>query len=378
MSDRTVLRGFGIGVAVLVVAIAAVFAIAAAWQWRVAVQATGDEVLDGAHAVQGELLRLHRDALMQLSTALCANPGFVAYVNRALGDGGVAPDVHSIQDQLAQRRSDLGLDAMAVLLPSGHMVAAVGAGIPDAIELGRDDRFAAALASSATTAGFVAIGARTWLVAFSPMTQGGVVVAVLMSARLHDAGVARDFATLSRAGYALVVPGDGTSRVAASSLDADQAQALSQVLAANPHWLSDAQALAGRATRSVDLVGFPAAVRARPITDATPGTAWLTIAPTRAVAWTSRVFAPLALALFGVLAALSVALWALWSEWIGPLLALAGVAEHSAVGDHAIAFAPRGAAAVRRIGQALNRAQTQLARHRPQPNSPRRRTTDRA
>jgi hypothetical protein len=365
-----------LGAAALVVAIAVVFALAAAWQWRLTAQAAGDDVLDAAQAVQGELLQLHRDALLQISTALSANAGLAAYINRALGDAATPPDVHSIQDQLAQRRGELALDAMAVLLPSGQLVAAVGTDIPDSVELGRDERFLAALASSSATAGFLVIGARCWQVAFAPLNQGGVVVAVLMSARRHDAVAAREFAALSHAGYALVVPGEDHPRLAASSLDVDDAQALSQALATNPHWLGEPPGLPGYA--AFGLAGFAAPVRVRPVADAIPGTAWLTIALPHSTAHVPRLFAALALALIGVLAALGVASWTLWRQWIGPLLALADVAERSVVGDHAIAFAPRGAAAVLRIGQALNRAQTQLGRYRPPPNSPRRRMTDRA
>jgi hypothetical protein len=375
VNDRAARRGFVVGAAALLVSIVAIFALAAAWQWRAAAQVADDDVLDNAQAVQGELLQLNRDGLLQISKALSANAGFVAYVNRALDDAnGSKADVHSIKDQLAQRRGELGLDAIAVLLPSGHLVAAVGEGVPDAIELGRDDRFAAAVASSSATAGFLAIGARTWQVAFSPMIQGGVVVAVLMTGRLHEAAVARDVAALSRAGYALVIPGDGLSHIRAASLEGADAIALSDAIAARRHWPGDALHIAA----TTRIAGFAAPLRVRAVVDATPGTAWLTIAPVRALAQGSRVFAPLALALIGVLAALAVAMWALWREWIAPLLALANVAEHSAVGNHAIAFAPRGAAAVRRIGQALNRAQALLGRHRPQPDSPRRRSTDRS
>lgn len=362
----------------LLFAVVAIVAVTGYCQVRGAERSVDDGALDAAQAVQGELLRLRGEGLQQVSKAIADNAGFVAYINRALGgsEGTAAADLHSIQDQLDQRRDLLALDIIAILLPSGHLVAAAGKGMPESFEFGRDDRFIEAVRTASVTSGMWSVNEGTWQVAFSPMVQGGNEVAVLLTGRRHDARVAREIASISRADYVLLRTGDSVPVLAASSLDGPATDELAKALRAHPEWMAEAAHAAVDARPPPGLGAFAPRLRFHVFTDA--GMSWLTIAPrVRASAIVRAVTVPLILALSGMLIALGAALWWVWHCWVSPLLALAKVADHSAVGDYSVAFAPRGAEAIRHIGQALNRAQAQLGRHRPAPGAPRRRTTDR-
>lgn len=377
MRYRTERAAIALKTILFLASILAVFVVAGVWQSRVAASSTGNDDLERARAAQVALLRSRRDDTLHASTAIAANGGFVAYVSRALGEpaAGAAVDTVSLRDQLAERRVGSGLDAIAVLLPSGRLVASVGKDLPDVVEFSRDDRFSAAMASASSTSGYLVVGPESFQVAFSPMTQGGSVIAVLLGARRLDADLARDFAASSGADYALVVPVDGAGlQVAASSLDANGARALSAALTSKERAPFGKQPI--NPWQSITVPGLDASMRVQPIADATPGTALLTIEAKRGKAPAPSIFVPLAGALFGVLVLIALAGAWVWRCWIEPTIALAKVAEHSAVGDYAIAFAPRGAEAIRRIGNALNRTQTQLHRQRPLPGSPRRRATD--
>jgi|GEM_PF-3280350 len=377
MSYRSERAAIALKTILFLASILAVFVVAGAWQSRLATSSTRDDDLERARAVQVALLRSRRDDTLHASTAIAANAGFVAYVSRALGEpaAGTAVDTVSLRDQLAERRVGSGLDAIAVLLPSGRLVASVGKDLPDVVEFSHDDRFSAAMASASSTSGYLAIGPEAFQVAFSPMTQGGSVIAVLLGARRLDADLTGDFTASSRADYALVVPVAGVGlQVATSSLDANGVRALSAALTSKEHAPFGEHPVSP--WQSITVPGLDASMRVHPIADAAPGTVLLTIEAKRGKAPAPRVFAPLAGALVGVLVLIALAGVWVWRAWIEPTIALAKVAEHSAVGDYAVAFAPRGAEAIRRIGNALNRAQTQLRRQRPLPGSPRRRATD--
>ncbi|WP_395683651.1 hypothetical protein [Dokdonella sp.] len=360
----------------LLLAVVAIVVVTGYCQVRGVERSVDDSALDAAQAVQGELLRLRSEGLQQVSKAIADNAGFVAYVNRALGgsEGAAVADLHSIQDQLDQRRDLLGLDIIAILLPSGRLVASAGKGMPETYEFGRDNRFIEAMRTAAVTSGMWSLNGQVWQVAFTPMIQGGNEVAVLLTGRRHDARVAREIAGTSRADYALLLAADAGPMPAATSLDPEAADNLAKALRAHPEWMTEATHAAVGAPPALD-GAFAPRVRFHVLADA--GVSWLTIAPAAHVgALACAVTLPLMFALSGVLLALGAALWWIWSYWVGPLLALARVADHSAVGDYSVAFAPRGAEAVQHIGNALNRAQAQLGRHRPAPGAPRRRTTD--
>lgn len=360
----------------LLLAIVAIVATAGYFQVRGVARSVDGDTLDASQAVQGELVRLRGEGLQQVTGAIAGNAALVAYVNRALGSADAPADVHSIQDQLEERRAVLGLDVLAILLPSGRLVASTGKDMPQIHEFGRDDRFIQASRTATTTAGMWSANEQvTWQVAFSPMVQGGSEVAMLLAGRRHDARVAREIAGTSRADYALVVGSDSGPLLAASSLDAETTGTLAKALRAHPEWMAEA-AQAANARAPLALGGFTRPVRVH--VDADAGVSWLTIAPKAHVDARARaVTVPLLFALAGVLLVLGAAMWWVWHYWVSPLLALARVADHSAVGDYSLAFEPRGVEAVRQIGNALNRAQAQLGRYRPAPGAPRRRNTDR-
>jgi HAMP domain-containing protein len=359
----------------LLLAITAIVAAAGYCQFRGVARTVDRDALDAGQAVQGELLRLRSEALQQVTSAIAANAALVAYINRALAADGSA-DVRSIQDQLDARRDVLGLDILAILLPSGHLVAGTGKDMPQIHEFGRDDRFIQASRTVGTTTGMWSANEQTWQVAFSPMVQGGSEVAMLLAGRRHDARVAREIAGTSRADYALVVHSESGPVLAASSLDADVAATLAKALRAHPEWMAEAAHAAANAQLPLALGAFEPALRVHALADT--GVSWLTIAPVARVDTRARaVTVPLLFALAAVLLVLVAALWWIWQNWVSPLLALARVADHLAVGDYSLAFEPRGAQPVRHIGNALNRAQAQLGRYRPAPGAPRRRNTDR-
>ena len=360
----------------LLLATVAIVATAGYFQVRGVARSADSETLEAGQAVQRELLRVRGEGLQQVTSAIAGNAALVAYINRALSGADGSADVHSIQDQLEERRAVLGLDVLAILLPSGHLVASTGKDMPQVHDFGTDGRFIQASRTASTTSGMWSANGQTWQVAFSPMVQGGSDVAILLTGRRHDARVAREIADASRADYALVVGSDSGPVLAVSSLDAGTADTLAKALRAHPTWTTEGARAAANAQAPLALSGFTPQVRVQILADA--GVSWLTVAPAAHIdARTRAVMVPLLFALAGVLLVLGAASWWMWHCWVNPLLALAKVADHLAVGDYSLAFAPRGAEAVQHIGNALNRAQAQLGRHRPAPGAPRRRNTDR-
>jgi hypothetical protein len=278
----------------LLLAILAIIATAGYFQFRGVARNADRDALDAGQAVQGELLRLRAEALEQVTSAIAANAALVAYMNRALAADGSA-DVHSITDQLDARRDVLGLDILAILLPSGHLVAGTGKNMPQIHEFGRDDRFIQASRTLGTTAGMWSANEHTWQVAFSPMVQGGNEVAMLLAGRRHDARVAREIAATSRADYALVVRSESGPVLAASSLDAGMADTLAKVLRAHPEWMAEAVHAAAGAQPPLALGAFEPALRVHALADA--GVSWLTIAPVARVDARARRDGPAAVLL---------------------------------------------------------------------------------
>lgn len=373
--QRNALLAFGgLGLVVL-----AIFAATTMWQWRSVAGYADAESLDVAQAVQKHALAQRSRQSEQVARAIVDNAGFVAYVGQAVSAGATdaaAVDSRSIRDQLDERREGLGLDVMAVVQNRGQLVASAGDALPESTAFDADPRFVQASTKGTQASGIWIVGPRTYQATFTPMKRAGNVVATLLTATLDTAKGEAAIAALSHADHALLVNAPDGPKIIASSLGVEASAGLLAALRARPELMVPSPIGADPATVDSNGGSSTSSLRFTALPD--PGIMLVTAIGSKARdAHRRAIVMPAVAGLLVMLAVLFVVAALLWTQWIVPLLALRRLGEHAAVGDHAIAFEPRGSETVRMIGLSFNRLLEKINRHRPAPGTPRRRATDR-
>jgi hypothetical protein len=162
---------------------------------------------DGAQlrAAQAEVERGMTAELRLRAGLLAADGATMAYIADALNVGvGQSVDSASISDVLAERRAQLGLDAIAVIDIGGRYIAGTRPWTDSGGNPARHPLFAEVRNGQQLPIGLVREEARLFLATMVPIARGGTVDAYLYAARAIDAGLLTTLSALAQMDLALV------------------------------------------------------------------------------------------------------------------------------------------------------------------------------
>lgn len=279
---------------------------------------------------------------------IAGNQAVVAYMTQALGSAlpGEKVDTSSIIDLLEERRSQLGLDMAAVIAADGTLLANTD-GDAGRHQFASDPVFAAARKAQLVRTGLWTEGGRLRHVAILPLARYGSGDAYLLVGQDVGQEFAQTIATIAAADVAIVVPSAAGPTLSASTLEADDAQAV--LAALRTHESGDGArfslALPNRDAQSQSAALFGNdAVRVLAVAEGRP------LAAVVANHLPMLLFALIVVAI----AALAVAWY--WRQVEQPLHALERLLQRAAdTGDTHLHLAERGSPAIARVAAAFNK-----------------------
>lgn len=276
-------------------------------------------------AAQTQVERTLSDDLRLRSSLLAADAASIAYIADSLQVGatpGQAVDSASISDLLADRREQLGLDAVGVIDVAGRWVAGTRPWSDGGPAPLRHPLFIEARDSQTLAIGLVREDQRLYLAAIQPMVRAGSVDAYLYAASALDERFLQTLATLVPLDLAVLATAEPAQLLLQSSELGEQA------------WLGAATAAgSGAVGAPVDIAGGDTRMTRLPLFAHADQALLLAQAPALAVPAT--VLAPplQLLAALGSLAWL-LALYLWWRASLQPAKLACDLLERAALGDY--------------------------------------------
>jgi len=371
---------FALGLLLLVLLISLAIAVGTVQLDRVrqelATQALGTIATLQAH-IEDERLR----EIEAVSSGLAADPSFVSYIAQAINvdaTSGQIVDVASIRELLDHHLRKSHLQGAAILDTNGKSVATFGEAYLPIQNFAPLAAVVHAPGSSGPASGIIDDGNRLHLVTITPLERNSEIVALLLAADMLDDEALRAVAKMGRADLALMAFPERNPHLLASTLDAAVAEELLATATRNQaEWLAHA---ARPDSVLVELVlggkAWTAQVTRMHRGDKTEVLVAL-LPPDRRSAAFSAIALPLTVGTALAIVALIAILVLHWRRILGPIAAIAELAERAGRGDYALSFKASGSGIAARLATALNQIVGQLDRFRVPPGTPRRRTTDR-
>ena len=373
----TVLLGLAIG---LLIAIAS--AAVGYWQFQGVSRQISKQILDTSQSVQRYIHDQQIQHLRELSNGIAGNSSFASYIAEAMSSSSVpgqTRDVASIRDLLDERRKDAGLDAAAILDVNGKLVAATGDSFFSESDLSTLPQVAQTRKDGSQAFGILETDKRLPLIAVTAVTRGSGVEALLITGERFDEAALKRMAKIGQIDLALVVMEPTGARLVSSTLDAHDAQVVSQALGKlENHFHVGAGQTSAADDAELDFEGQWRSVRFVPFHASDDKVQLMALVPEAHRQSICKVMAlPLIVgAIGGTIFSIVIALVG-WFRVTRPLLRMAELSDRAAGGDHALQASVSGSPLVRKIGTALNVLLSQLDRYRVTPGTPRRRSTDR-
>ena len=316
-------RLFGVAVVGIAIICASAYGVSIAVSERVR-RADNERVSLQLRAAQAEVER-GRIAELKLRVGLLAADGAsMAYIADALAVGatpGQSVDAASISDLLAERREQLGLDAVGVIDVEGRFVAGTrpwtdSGGVP-----ARHPLFTEARSGQRLAIGLVREDGRLFLGAIQPMTRAGTVDAYLYAASALDTGLLKTLTALAPMDLALVAAAPPTQLLGQSG-DLPESSFTAALERAGATRIDDALEVtaAGDRTTLIPLFGH--------------GEQALLLARTRSAPEDHLAVTAPMLALAGLLSTLwTLVLGVWWRSTLQPFHAACDLLERAATGD---------------------------------------------
>lgn len=296
-----------------------------------------------------ELVELQENRnLVMRGELIASNQAVVAYMTQALGSAlpGTAIDRSSIVDLLEERRTQLSLDAAAVVGADGSVLAATDPTV-EAHDFAKDQVFVDARKSQAAQTGLWSDGGPLLHVAILPLARYGSGDAYLLVGQAIGQEFAQTIAGIGAADVAIIAPSPTGLVVTASTLEPAASAALAQAVReqdADPGTQRDLQ-LSGEHAQSQSAALF-----------GNPGVRLLALARDPTVASIAATHLPTALFALVMWLSLAGALSWYWHQVATPLLNLERLMLRSAeTGDRNLSLPERGAPTIVRIAAAFNR-----------------------
>ena len=343
-------RFFLATVAIAVVAVGAAVAVTSVLGTRIARGAVS-RVLERSGTLQETFQERNLNYLRLVARLFADSPPFAAYVAEAIANN----DPLSLNDQLEERKADLGYDLAIVLDPAGRVFART-----DEVSSGRDDLSGEPLVLEALNSDYgeaygtwVSRG-RLYYAAAVPIGAGGLLQGFLIAGAAIDADAALELRTIGDGEVTFVVHAPEGPTFAVTTLEQRLADALRQQLRERPQLLD--AALYGE-PRELELGGRRFLALVHPLAGATDETVGSVVslasldeqlAPYRRIQRTL-----LAVGLGAVLVAVVLALF-LKRRVSHPLTRLADAAQKAAAGDYDQHIVAAGGDEVGRLAEAFD------------------------
>lgn len=361
------------------IVIAAGVAGAGAMQYRGLMQQPSSRALATAQSVQKYFLVERAQQLETASNIVARNPSFAGYIAHAFGDestpGGI--DVASIRDLIGERREDLKADVVAILTPSGKVVAASGDIQSEWLDLSKNPMLDRAKKTDDTLSGFLVRDKGLLLITCSTLRRGTDIQAMLLVGQRIDTRVITEAARLTNAGVALLQQTGTTWQVVTSTTTDSVSQQLPAAMSQLIESGADKTAVDGGAKLATSDGIWIA--RATPLNTNDASVALVSLLPPAfSDGLLQAIGVPLLCLGIGLLALLIVFGVASWLSMGRALSHLADLSARATKGDHALEFNMKGRGVVGRIGSGFNYLTRELSRYRVPTGTPMRRATDRS
>ncbi|MES2859468.1 MAG: hypothetical protein V4704_09855 [Pseudomonadota bacterium] len=314
------------------------------WQMGRDAERAADRTVATLALTQEVVEALENRNLVMRGELVASNQAVVAYMTEALGSAlpGAAVDRTSIFDLLEERRTQLDLDAAAVVGVDGEVLAATDPTV-ESHDFAKDPVFQEARKAQESKTGLWSEGGRLMHVAILPLARYGSGDAYLLVGQVIGEELVQTIAGIGAADVAIIAPSASGPVVAASTLDPSSSEELAQAVRDQD----------GRGDLS--LSGLHAQPESAPLF----GDARVRLlALVRDPSFSSIVATHLPTAMFGVVMwlALAAALAWYWLQVATPLLNLERLMLRSAeTGDRNLSVPERGAPTIVRVAAAFNR-----------------------
>jgi serine/threonine-protein kinase len=205
---------------------------------RIAAEAL-DKAVATSDAVQREFEQHGLETLQSNARLIAADSGFARYIGSAAGGGALpgvegqsGPDLSSMRDLLLERQRNFDFDLGILLDGQGNTLARTDRAEAVQESLAEDPLVSAALKDTPPFSGYWRQRDVLYQATIMPIVQDKDLLGYLLLAQAVDDVLAQKVAQASGAQVAFRIPAAGKAALAASSLDATAAPALTQALAA--------------------------------------------------------------------------------------------------------------------------------------------------
>lgn len=344
----------------LIVIVGAAAATATWWEDRDITRLIDAHALQSVQSIQRFAENSQRRELELKTAVLASNPGFVGYVSQAISSGaesGGVIDTASIRDLLEERRNDFAFDAAAILDPAGKTVVMLGNTLRTQQDFSATSLWARFRASNSPTIDLISYNGHLILVSLSPMLRGDTLEAVLLTGIEVAEGFSVPLAKAGQVDLALIgVAGTGTT-VIASTLGAEDYQAILDAIATEQVLLPSAGEGAARRDFDLRLAAGQTRASVTPLFASPASGLLVSVVPVSArVVRSGAIRTPMLVAGVVVLLFIGLLWWLIQHGLVGPLAHLTEMSERVLRGDMNVVVRNTRSADVSTISQALNQA----------------------
>ena len=348
----------------LIVIVGAAAAVATWWEDRDISRLIDAHALQSVQSIQQFAENSQRRELELKTAILASNPGFVSYISQAISSGaesGGVVDAASIRDLLEERRSEYTFDVAAILDPVGKTVVMLGNALRAQQDFSATPLWGRFRANTAPTIELISYDGHLILVSLTPMLRGDTLEAVLLTGVEVADGFMAPVARAGQADLVLVGVAPGGNTIIASTLAAEDHQAILDAVAAEPALLpANGDAVAHR---EFDLLLSAGQTRASmtPLFGSPSSGLLVSIVPVAArVVRSGAIRTPMLIAGCFVLLFIGLLWWIVQRRLLAPLGHLAEMSERVLRGDIHVVVRDSGTSDVSTIASALNQALKRL------------------
>jgi eukaryotic-like serine/threonine-protein kinase len=298
---------------------------------------------------------------LELKTAILAgNSGFVGYISQAISSGsesGGVIDAASIRDLLEERRNQYGFDVAAILDPAGRSIVVLGDALRARQDFSSTPLLAKVRASFTASIDLFSYNGRLILVSLSPMLRGDAIEALLLTGVEINSRFVVPVAEASRVDLALIGISGSNRSVVASTLGAEDHQAILDAVSAEPAVLAGIVGAGANADFDLSLVGGRTRASIAPLFDSPSSGLLVSIVPVeQRIVSTGAIRTPMMIAGGVVLAVLLVVWWMVQRGIVRPITNLVEMSDRVLRGDIQVFARDVGKGDVSMIAAAFNQA----------------------
>jgi eukaryotic-like serine/threonine-protein kinase len=344
----------------LIVVISAAGSAATWWEDRDITRLIDTHALQSMQSIERYAEKSQRRELELKTAILAANPGFVGYVSQAISAGsesGGIVDAASIRDLLEERRNQYGFDVAAILDPAGRSIVVLGDALRARQDFSSTPLLARVRASSVAAIDLLNYNGRLILVSLSPMLRGDAIEAMLLTGVEINSRFVAPVAEASRVDLALIGMSNNESSVVASTLGAEDHQAILDAVAAGPAVLPGIDAPQANADFELTLTGGKTRASITSLFDSPSNGLLVSIVPVeQRIVSTGAIRTPMMIAGAVVLAVLLVLWWIVQRRLVRPITNLVEMSDRVLRGDIQVVARDVGSGDVSMIAAAFNQA----------------------